>query len=161
MKREYLVRGILATLFAIFLLIGLFFGIKYLLKPDCSKKPFSSLESIPQCISINPSCENNKIEISNNCESDFLITDYNFNSDSNEIEYIDNSGSIKNLLITLSKNNPDCNYNIELTIPKTEEDIIKMNCKNLLIMKTHITTITNINKDFQITSNNLQIKGSL
>ena len=118
MKREYLLRGILAIIFAIIVLISLFFGIRYLLKDSCDKGTFASITINQDCIKINPSCKHQTIEISNNCEKSFLISNY---EEETQIEYSDSTGSIKNLLIHLSKDNNPCDYNnLSLTNPKKE-----------------------------------------
>ena len=160
MKREYLLRGILATIFAIILLISLFFGIKYLLKENCDKGIFETIKINKDCIKINPSCKEKTIEITNNCEKSFIILDYSLNLENTNIKYSDLTGSIKNLIILLSKNSNECNYNnLALITPKTEKDIQQMQCSNLFIPNNYQTIITT-GKSFSIKNNELSIEGS-
>jgi len=159
MKREYLLRGILATIFAIILLVALFFGIKYLLKDNCDKGVFEIIKN-KDCIKINPSCKEKTIEITNNCENSFIISEYNFNKEVTNIEYSDLTGSIKNLIILISKNSNECNYNnLTLITPKTEKDIKQISCNNLFIPNNYQTIITT-GKSFSIKNNELSIEGS-
>ena len=160
MNKEYLARGILATLFAIILLIALFLGIRYFLKDSCDKGTFESMITSPECIKISSNCKHQTIEILNNCNKNFIITDYSLNSNIDNIEYSDITGSTKNLLIILSKDKPICDYgNITLTSPKTEKDLIQMNCNNLFIPNNY-RTIIQTGKSFSIKNNEISIIGS-
>ena len=160
MKREYLLRGVLATIIAIIILLSLFFGIKYLLKDNCNKGIFEKININQDCIKINPSCKENTIEITNNCEKSFIIPEYNIEKENANIEYSDLTGSIKNLIIILSKNNKECDYqNLNLITPKTEQDIKQMQCNNLLIPDNY-KTIIQTGKSFSIKNNEISIEGS-
>lgn len=160
MKREYLIRGIFATVFAVTLLIGLFFGIKYFLKDSCNRGIFESIKTNKDCIKINPSCKEKTLEITNNCNKDYLITDYSLGLNQENIEYSDLSGSIKNLIVILAKDNNICYYdNISMITPKSEKDIIQMKCNNLFIPSNYKTIIQTQNS-FSIKNNELSIEGS-
>jgi len=160
MKREYLLRGILATVFAIALLILLFFGIRYFLKDSCDKGVFESISINSNCIKVNPSCEKKVIEITNNCNKDYWIKDYSLNSNKGSVEYSDLSGFIKNIIVILSTNNSECYYNnLSLINPQSEKDIIEMKCNNLFIPKDY-KTIIQTGKSFSIESNEFEINGS-
>lgn len=160
MKREYLVRGILATIFAILLLMGLFFGIRFFLKDSCNKGEFDNLKINSDCFKVNPSCKENTIEIINNCDNSYFVNDYSFELNQENVEYSDLSGSMKNLIVILSKSNSLCDYGkISLINPSKEEEIIEMKCSNLFIPENH-KTIIQTGKSFLIKSNELEISGS-
>jgi len=161
MKKEYLVFGITATIFAIIISILLFFGVKSISGQNCIKGHINLINNNPECIKIISGCEKT-IEITNNCNKDFIILNYSI-EDTN-IDYLDKGGQIKNLIITLNKNQVSCDYsNLTLKTPENENELIKLNCNNLFIPKDYKTLIKNIKGNFMIEENTqeLLIEGSI